>query len=206
VDLECNNTHNLNEEGVVMYKIKENVCVDDNWQLDKLSQFYKKNFQGRLPWNSMEVEYPFLAYCGTSCYPSCYFWGWDREDHLTGGELSVEEFMIRYDPSYEAASTVEKETKEENKEKDWTASHYDVNYTLSKKEIEQGFVRLDTYKVNKAWGLNSVDATGAAFHCLKTLNRIPRQKNPLERELRALVGQIKCWSNEEEIDLSDILK
>ena len=97
-------------------------------------------------------------------------------------------------------------TRKHVKEKGWTASHYDVNYTLSKKEIEQGFVRLDTYKVNKAWGLNSVDATGAAFHCLKTLNRIPRQKNPLERELRALVGQIKCWSNEEEIDLSDILK
>jgi len=190
-----------------MYEGKEDVRVNDVDEIEKLARFYEKCFGGNLPWNVMEVEYPFVAYCGTSDYLTPNRWWWGSINCLTGGELSVEEFMVKYDPSYGGGtSTVEKETKEENKEKGWTASHYDVNYTLSKKEIEQGFVRLDTYKVNKAWGLNSVDATGAAFHCLKTLNRIPRQKNPLERELRALVGQIKCWSNEEEIDLSDILK
>ena len=88
----------------------------------------------------------------------------------------------------------------------WTQSHYDQIYKLKPHEIKSGEVRLDAYKVNKAWGLNSVDPTGAAFHCLKTLTRIPKNKNPLERELIALIGQIKGWAREEDVDLSKYLK
>jgi hypothetical protein len=120
------------------------------------------------------------------------------KDFLDEGDWIIIEDIDNMEPVEDPSVTVATS--------EWTANHYDVNYTLSEKEIEQGFIRLDTYKVNKAWGINAVDPTGAGFHCLKTLNRIPRQKNTLERELRALIGQVKCWANEEAIDLSDIVK
>ena len=143
--------------------------------------------------------YPVVAYMKTDTYGS----GWDSGEYLNGRELSVEEFLSKYaDVKSRDEGTVDTSTEVAS----WTQSHYDQIYKLKPHEIKSGEVRLDAYKVNKAWGLNSVDPTGAAFHCLKTLTRIPKNKNPLERELIALIGQIKGWAREEDVDLSKYLK
>lgn len=83
----------------------------------------------------------------------------------------------------------------------WTDKHYDFDYTLTPKDIKKGSIRVDAYFVNRMWKLNQADDTGVAFHCLKTLTRMNNNKNPKERELKALYGQIKRWAELEGIDL-----
>lgn len=79
------------------------------------------------------------------------------------------------------------------KSSEWTDKHYDHYYThkLTPEEIESGVVKLkiDPYFVNSLWGLNSVEKSGAGFHCLKTLSRMPNNKNSLSREWDAMIGQ-----------------
>lgn len=73
---------------------------------------------------------------------------------------------------------------------EWTASHYDNYYQLTPKDIEAGKVKIDAYFVNKLWKLNQKDDTGGLFHSLKTIARFG-EKNPIERELKALYNQTK---------------
>jgi len=79
------------------------------------------------------------------------------------------------------------------KSSEWTDKHYDHYYThkLTQEEIDSGVVKLkiDPYFVNSLWGLNSVEKSGAGFHCLKTLSRMPNNKNSLSREWDAMIGQ-----------------
>jgi hypothetical protein len=72
----------------------------------------------------------------------------------------------------------------------WTAQHYDNYYHLSEKDIKDGKIKVDAYFVNKMWKLNQKDDTGGLFHSLKTIARFG-EKNPIERELKALYNQTK---------------
>lgn len=72
----------------------------------------------------------------------------------------------------------------------WTASHYDNYYQLTPEDIKVGKVKIDAYFVNKMWKLNQKDDTGGLFHSLKTIARFG-EKNPIERELKALYNQTK---------------
>lgn len=72
----------------------------------------------------------------------------------------------------------------------WTASHYDNYYQLTPADIKAGKVKIDAYFVNKMWKLNQKDDTGGLFHSLKTIARFG-EKNPIERELKALYNQTK---------------
>lgn len=83
----------------------------------------------------------------------------------------------------------------------WTDSHYNFDYELTPKDVEKGSIRVDAYFVNRMWKLNQADDTGAVFHCLKTLTRLSNKKNPLEREIKALFGQIKCLAKMHNVDL-----
>lgn len=77
-----------------------------------------------------------------------------------------------------------------NKQNLWTASHYDNYYQLTPEDIEVGKIKIDAYFVNKIWKLNQKDDTGGLFHSLKTIARFG-DKNPIERELKALYAQTK---------------
>ena len=72
----------------------------------------------------------------------------------------------------------------------WTAKHYDNIYQLTPEDIERGDIKIDPYFVNKLWKLNEKDNTGALFHNLKTIARFT-DKNPIEREIKALYNQTK---------------
>ena len=71
-----------------------------------------------------------------------------------------------------------------------STKHYNFEYKLKPKDIEKSYIRLDPYFITKAWKLNNKDDTGVLFHCLKTIARFG-EKNPIEREIRALNAQIK---------------
>ena len=82
---------------------------------------------------------------------------------------------------------------------EWTDKHYDAIYKLTEKDIERGWIKIDPYRVSKQWRLGSKDESGALFHVLKTLARIG-EKNSVEREVKALLAQIKCFAEIEGID------
>lgn len=86
-------------------------------------------------------------------------------------------------------------------EQEWTDKHYDNNYTLTQKDIERGFVKIDPYRVSKQWRLGSKDESGVLFHILKTVARFG-EKNSREREVKALYAQIKCLAEIEGVDLN----
>lgn len=71
----------------------------------------------------------------------------------------------------------------------WTDKHYDLNYTLTDKDIEAGKIRVDAYFVAKVWKTGSKDDSGALWHCLKTIARFG-DKNDVEREVKALYAQV----------------
>lgn len=71
----------------------------------------------------------------------------------------------------------------------WTDKHYDLNYTLTDKDIEEGKIRVDAYFVAKVWKTGSKDDSGALWHCLKTIARFG-DKNDVEREVKALYAQV----------------
>lgn len=83
---------------------------------------------------------------------------------------------------------------------EWTATHYDNFYQLTEADIKKGYVKVDAYFVNKLWCLNSKDDTGCLFHSLKTIARFG-DKNPIERELKALYAQTKRMAELYEVDL-----
>lgn len=83
---------------------------------------------------------------------------------------------------------------------EWTDKHYDNNYTLTKQDIERGFVKVDPYFVSKIWKIGSKDDSGALWHCFKTIARFG-EKNSKEREIRALHAQIKRLAELEKIEL-----
>lgn len=85
-------------------------------------------------------------------------------------------------------------------EQQWTDKHYDNNYTLTQKDIERGFVKIDPYFVSKMWKIGSKDDSGALWHCFKTIARFG-EKNSREREIKALYAQIKCLAEIEEVEL-----
>lgn len=114
------------------------------------------------------------------------------------GHIKV--YLVEDSPIKDTPKTNEEDSTK-NTTKEWTDSHYDVNYTLTEEDIKRGFVRMDVYQVNKIWKLNSADDTGAAFHTLKCLGRLAKNKNTKEREIRAMYGQIKRWAELEGITL-----
>lgn len=84
----------------------------------------------------------------------------------------------------ESAMYIKESTKSE-----WTDKHYDHYYTLTPEDIAAGKIKVDPYFVNTIWGINDADKTGAAFHNLKTLSRMVKNKNSLAREWDAMIGQ-----------------
>lgn len=83
---------------------------------------------------------------------------------------------------------------------EWTATHYDNYYHLTEADIKSGKIKVDAYFVNKMWKLNEKDDTGALFHSLKTIARFG-DKNPIERELKALYAQTKRMAELYGVDL-----
>lgn len=86
-------------------------------------------------------------------------------------------------------------------QQEWTDKHYDNNYTLTQKDIERGFVKIDPYFVSKMWKIGSKDDSGALWHCFKTIARFG-EKNSREREVKALYAQIKRLAEIEGVDLN----
>lgn len=72
---------------------------------------------------------------------------------------------------------------------EFSKAHYDFNYELTEDDKIAGFIKVDPYFVNKTWGLNKKDDTGVIFHQLKTIARFS-DKNPVEREVKALYNQV----------------
>lgn len=69
-------------------------------------------------------------------------------------------------------------------------SHYDrFEYKLTKKDIEQGSIRIDPYFVSSVWKLGARDKTGGLFHILKTLART-KEGNSIVRELESIKATI----------------
>lgn len=84
----------------------------------------------------------------------------------------------------------------------WTDKHYDFKYQLTKKDLENGFIKLDPYFVSKEWDIGSKDSSGALWHCFKTIARFG-DKNPVEREVVAIYKQIKRMAEIYNIDLEE---
>lgn len=109
-----------------------------------------------------------------------------------GGFFVYEKDLQLVSEKANTASTPKKEQTE------WTDKHYDAIYKLTEKDIERGWIKIDPYRVSKQWHLGSKDESGALFHVLKTLARIG-EKNSVEREVKALLAQIKCFAEIEGI-------
>jgi hypothetical protein len=77
---------------------------------------------------------------------------------------------------------------EEAKCSTYTTEHYDLYYTLTEKDIEDGKIKVDAYWVAKQWKTGSRDDSGALWHSLKTIARFG-EKNDKAREIKALYNQ-----------------
>ena len=114
---------------------------------------------------------------------------------------------LKYEPVLEeSVDNLKESVKEVHSpvKSDWTDKHYDFNYYLTEEEIEKGFVKLDVYKVANVWGTGSKDNSGALWHSLKTIARFG-DKNPVEREIKALYEQVKGLARENGVELKDEL-
>lgn len=128
---------------------------------------YMGTIQGRLWWESPEgVKFQYGT--GTNI--------WDDKNLEFADEDIVD--------NKESAMYIKKSAKSE-----WTDKHYDHYYTLTPEDIAAGKIKIDPYFVNTIWGINDADKTGAAFHNLKTLSRMAKNKNSLAREWDAMIGQ-----------------
>lgn len=96
--------------------------------------------------------------------------------------------------------TLEEEVRITDNNSEWSAAHYDHKYFLSEEEKDQGFVKLDVYKVAKVWKIGSKDDSGALWHTFKIFPRFG-EKNSREREIRAMYEQIKCLAEIEGVCL-----
>lgn len=72
----------------------------------------------------------------------------------------------------------------------WSDKHYDFSYTLTEEDIETGKIKIDPYFVSYQWKLGEKDNSGALWHCFKGIARFG-EKNPIEREIKALHAQVK---------------
>jgi hypothetical protein len=70
----------------------------------------------------------------------------------------------------------------------YTTDHYDLYYTLTEKDIQDGKIKVDAYWVAKQWKTGSRDDSGALWHSLKTIARFG-EKNDKAREIKALYNQ-----------------
>jgi len=84
----------------------------------------------------------------------------------------------------------------------WTDKHYDFKYQLTKKDLENGFIKLDPYFVAKEWKIGSKDDSGALFHSFKLFPRWA-EKNSFEREVIALYKQTKRMAEIYNIELEE---
>ncbi len=122
----------------------------------------------------------------------------DEMDHSWNIHELNKNFIINYEEDdFSTGSDSDKTVKS-----DWTDKHYDFNYYLTDEEIEQGFVKLDVYKVANVWRTGSKDNSGALWHSLKTIARFG-DKNPVEREIKALYEQVKGLARENGVELKD---
>lgn len=78
--------------------------------------------------------------------------------------------------------------------------HYDFFYELSKFEAEFLQLKVDPYFIAKQWRIGERDPSGVLFHILKTIARFG-DKNPKEREIKAIYLQIKRLAELEGVDL-----
>lgn len=104
-------------------------------------------------------------------------------------ECGVEYENLKYHWIDKWLEDIEEEVEEaieEAVEEEYTTKHYDFYYKLSDKEVENKEIKLDPYKINKVWGLNSKDDTGGLFHILKNISRFG-DKNSKQRELKAII-------------------
>lgn len=110
------------------------------------------------------------------------------------------DFITRF---AEASRNLESE-RAKGLEKEWSDKHYSFIYKhpVTRGDSDVGFVeiKVDPYFVNKLWGLNSKDDTGCLFHNLKTIARFT-DKNPVEREIKALYAQVKRMAELYEVEL-----
>jgi hypothetical protein len=97
--------------------------------------------------------------------------------------------------------TFDFESKVDKKEKPMKIdSHYNFFYMLSPEEIEAKQIKVDPYFVSKQWRVGERDTSGALFHSLKTIARFG-DKNPKEREIKAIYLQIKRLAELEGVEL-----
>jgi len=70
-------------------------------------------------------------------------------------------------------------------------AHYDrFSVKLSKKEIKEGVIRIDPYRVAEIWKLGERDNSGCLFHILKTIAR-SKVGNSAIREMESIAATIK---------------
>lgn len=79
-------------------------------------------------------------------------------------------------------------------------SHYDLSYTLTQDDIDNGSIKLDPYFVANVWRTGSRDNSGVIFHILKTCARFG-EKNEKAREIRAIYKSIKRLAELENVNL-----
>lgn len=71
------------------------------------------------------------------------------------------------------------------------AIHYDFDYSIDKKDIDKGSVRIDPYLVCRVWNLKDKDSTGCLFHMLKNISRMgTKEGNTTQREVDGLYSTL----------------
>jgi hypothetical protein len=79
-------------------------------------------------------------------------------------------------------------------------AHYDFFYDLKPHELQNQQIKTDPYFISKQWRVGERDPSGALFHILKTIARFG-DKNPKEREIKAIYLQIKRLAELEGVEL-----
>jgi hypothetical protein len=86
----------------------------------------------------------------------------------------------------------------------WSDTHYDFTCKIPVTEADAllGHVsfKLDPYFVSHNWKLGSKDESGALWHIFKTCARFG-VKNDIEREIKAIHGQVKRMAQIYNVDL-----
>ena len=87
-------------------------------------------------------------------------------------------------------------------DKNINTEHYDVfRVKLTKKEIKEGYIRLDPYRVAKEWGTGTKDPSGCLFHMLKNIARFGTKKgNTIAREIAGMVLSLNRFKELNEDD------
>lgn len=145
-------------------------------------------------------EYPYLI--GTNCYRVGAI-GWNPDNGFyeqEGNEYTELPPGVADNP----AQTIEEikemiyDTQVTNEAHIWTDKHYNFIVDVSKQDT----IKIDPYFISKVWKLGSKDESGVLFHLLKTIARFG-DKNPVEREIKALYKQVKRLAELENVNLED---